>query len=151
MRRTALKLAVLTVMTIAIAGCAVTGTKYQDMSGTIPKVKPGEGRIFFFRAATPYGSALQPLIRLDKVVVGASKSGGFFYVDRPAGTYQAATMSDLRKTLGISLEAGETKYVRMSPSFGLVTGSIVLDMEPAEKARPELASLANTGQVIIDK
>jgi hypothetical protein len=39
----------------------------------------------------------------------------------------------------------------MSPSFGLVTGSIVLDMEPAEKARPELASLAYTGQVIIDR
>jgi len=39
----------------------------------------------------------------------------------------------------------------MSPSFGLVIGSIVLDLEPAEKARPELASLAYTGQAIINK
>ncbi len=56
-------------------------------------------------------------------------------------------MSDLRKTLGISLEAGETKYVRMSPSFGLVTGSIVLDMEPARKgqARTCLAGLHRSG------
>ena len=151
MRRTALKFAALAVLTILAAGCASTGVKHQDMAGTIPAVKSGEGRIYFFRAATPYGSALQPLVRLNKVVVGASKSGGFFYVDRPAGTYLAATTTDAGKTLGIPLEAGETKYVRMSPSFGLVIGSIVLDLEPSEKARPELASLSYTGQAIITK
>ncbi|HEX7866365.1 MAG TPA: DUF2846 domain-containing protein [Variovorax sp.] len=153
MKRLALKVAGLAALVILAAGCAGTGagTKYKDMAGTIPKAKPGDGRIYFFRADTPYGSALQPLIRLDKVVVGASKSGGFFYVDRAAGTYQAATSADPRKTLDIPLGAGETTYVRMSPSFGLVTGSIVLGIEPAEKARPELAWLSYTGQAIIDK
>lgn len=41
--------------------------------------------------------------------------------------------------------------LRMSPSFGLVTGSIVPDLEPSEKAGPELALLACTGQAVADK
>jgi hypothetical protein len=92
--------------------------KFQEMANTIPKIKPGDGRIYFFRAAGPY---------------------------------LAATTTDLRKTLAIPLAEGETKYVRMSPSFGLVVGSIVLDLEPAEKARAEMGWLACAGQAIVNK
>jgi hypothetical protein len=56
-----------------------------------------------------------------------------------------------RKTLAIPLAEGETKYVRMSPSFGLAVGSIVLDLEPAEKARAEMGWLACAGQAIVNK
>jgi len=153
MRRTALKFAALAVIALAIAGCASTptGPKFQEMGNVIPKIKPGNGRIYFFRAAGPFGAALQPGVRVGKLGVGTSKPGSFFFVDRPVGTYQAATTTDLRKTLEVPIADGETKYVRMSPSFGLVVGSIVLDLEAPEKARPEMAWLSYAGQVIVDK
>jgi len=153
MRRAVLKFAALAVLTVAIAGCASgpTGPKFQEMGNVIPKLKPGNGRIYFFRAAGPFGASLQPGVRLDKLRVGTSKPGSFFFVDRPAGTYQAATTSDLRKTLEVPLADGETKYVRMSPSFGLAVGSIVLDLEAPEKARAEMGWLSYAGQFIGDK
>ncbi|NVM92342.1 hypothetical protein [Variovorax sp. SG517] len=152
MRRTALKFIAIAALALLSAGCASNGgTKYRDMANVLAKIKPGEGRIFFFRADTPFGSALQPGVRLDKVAVGKSRPGSFFFVDRPAGTYLAATVADPQKTLGIPLEEGETKYVRMSPSFGLVTGSIVLDLETPEKAKAELGWLAYSGQALLDK
>ncbi|MDQ0569394.1 hypothetical protein QFZ42_001228 [Variovorax paradoxus] len=153
MRRIALKLAAATMLAMVIAGCASgpTGPKFQEMGNVIPKIKSGDGRIYFFRAAGPFGAALQPGVRIDKLGVGSSKPGSFFFVDRPAGTYLAATTTDLRKTLAIPLAEGETKYVRMSPSFGLAAGSIVLDLEPAEKARAEMGWLAYAGQAIVNK
>ena len=153
MRRTVLKFAAVAMLALAVAGCASnpTGPKFQEMGNVIPKLKPGNGRIYFFRAAGPFGAALQPGVRIDKFGVGSSKPGSFFFVDRPAGTYQAATTSDLRKTLQVPLAEGETKYVRMSPSFGLAVGSIVLDLEAPEKARSEMGWLTYAGQVIVDK
>lgn len=151
-RSTVLKFTALVALALLSAGCASTsGTKYRDMANTLSRIKPGEGRIYFFRADTPFGAALQPGVRLNKVAVGKSKPGSFFFVDRPAGTYLAATTSDPQKTLGVPLGEGESIYVRMSPSFGLVAGSIVLDLEAPEKAKAELGWLAYSGQAILDK
>ncbi|MFG6459077.1 DUF2846 domain-containing protein [Roseateles sp. BYS96W] len=112
------------------------------MSKTIPTLKAGEGRVYFFRSDSMMGAALQPDIRLNKEVVGASKPGGFFYVDRPAGSFSAATATETEKTLSFTLDAGETKYVRTSPSFGVLVGRIVLELEDPKKAQAEIESLS---------
>lgn len=126
------------------AGCA-TGPKYADVAKTLAAPKAGEGRIFFFRSSSMFGAAIQPEIRLNNVVVGASKPGGFFYVDRPAGTYVGATSTETEKTLSLALAAGETKYVRSSPSFGLLVGRINLELEDPQKAKAEIETLSFTG------
>jgi len=129
---------------LALAGCA-SGVKYQSMADSIPALKGGQGRVYFMRSASMFGSAVQPEIRLNGEVVGTSRPGGFFFVDRPAGNYSAAASTETEKTLSFVLEAGETKYLRTSPSFGLLVGRIVIDLETPENALKELPSLSYTG------
>lgn len=43
------------------------------------------------------------------------------------------------------LDAGETKYVRTSPSFGVLVGRIVPELETPETARKDIEGLNYTG------
>ncbi|MEY4561276.1 MAG: hypothetical protein RLZZ618_553 [Pseudomonadota bacterium] len=143
-KRSVLKLAAAAACAMILAGCA-TGVKYQDMAATIPAVKADAARVYFFRSASMVGAAIQPEIRLDGKPVGESKPGGFFFVDTAPGTHLAASSTETEKSLSFSLAAGETKYVRSSIGLGLLVGRVVLDLEPADKAKAELPSLAFTG------
>lgn len=127
--------------TAVLTGCA-SGPKFAEMSKTIPTLKAGEGRVYFFRSDSMLGAALQPDIRLNGEVVGSSKPGGFFYVDRPAGSFSAAASTETEKTLSFTLDAGETKYVRSSPTFGVLVGRIVLELEDPAKAQAEVEKLS---------
>ncbi|KJK21248.1 hypothetical protein UB46_28295 [Burkholderiaceae bacterium 16] len=129
-----------------MAGCA-SGVKHSEMAASIPTIKPGEGRIYFLRSASMFGAAIQPDLRLNSQVVGESKPGGFFFVDRPAGKYVASASTETEKTLSFVLDGGETKYVRSSPSIGLMVGRVVLEFETPDKAKEELSSLSYTGDV----
>ncbi|SOY43668.1 DUF2846 domain-containing protein [Cupriavidus taiwanensis] len=130
-----------------LAGCA-SGVKHADMEASIPTLKQGDGRVYFLRSASMFGAAIQPDLRLNNEVVGESKPGGFFFVDRPAGKYVASASTETEKTLSFVLDAGETKYVRSSPSMGLMVGRVVLELETPEKAKADLASLSYTGDVV---
>ncbi|ROZ63177.1 DUF2846 domain-containing protein [Ramlibacter sp. WS9] len=145
MRRTILKLAGLAAIAAVLGGCAASGAKYQEVASSMPSLKPGEGRIYFLRSSSIVGAAIQPDIRLNGQVVGVSKPGGFFYVDRSAGTYAAATSTEVEKSASFALAAGETKYLRTTPSIGVLVGRIVVEIESPEKARAELPSLSYTG------
>jgi hypothetical protein len=131
---------------LLMSGCA-TGVPYSSMASSIPSVKEGEGRIFFFRSTSMLGAALTPEVRLNGTVVGKSQTGGFFFVDRPAGTYTAATATEVEKTLSFSLDEGEIKYVRSSVSMGVVVGRVVLKLETPQTAKGELADLNFTGSL----
>lgn len=128
-----------------VAGCA-SGPKYSETASKLLPAKAGEGRVFFYRESSMLGAAVQPDIRLNNEVVGSSKPGGYFYVDRPAGNYVASASTETEKTASFTLAAGETKYLKTSPSFGVVVGRIVITIEAPEKARAELASLSYTGK-----
>lgn len=137
-------LAALAAAATLVAGCA-SGPKFAEVAKSMTAPKPGEGRIYFFRSDSMLGAALQPEIRLNNTPVGSSKPGGFFYVDRPAGTYLAAASTETEKTLSFALAAGETKYVRSSPSFGVLVGRINLELEDPKKAQAEIDTLSFTG------
>lgn len=145
MKRTFLRLGLAAATALVLAGCA-SGVKHADMASSIPSIGAGQGRVYFFRSSSMVGAALTPDIRLNGTVVGESKPGGFFYVDRPAGNYVASASTETEKTLSFTLQAGETKYVRSSISMGLLVGRAVLDLETPEKARAELSSLAYIGK-----
>ena len=146
MRRSFLKFAALAAVVTLAAGCA-TGIKHDQMASSIPSLKAGQGRIYFFRSSSMVGAAIQPDIRLNGQVVGASKPGGFFYVDRPAGSYVASSSTETEKSLSFTLAPGETKYVRSSVGFGIVAGRVLLEPETPEKAKAELGALSYTGTV----
>ncbi len=140
-----LKFSGLALAAVFLAGCAATGAKYEEAAKSMPTVKTGEGRVYFLRSSSMFGAAMQPEIRLNGQVVGASKPGGYFYVDRPAGNYSASTQTEAEKTLSFSLDSGETKYVRSSPAMGLIVGRVNLDLEKPEAAMTELKTLSYTG------
>ncbi|MFN7887790.1 MAG: DUF2846 domain-containing protein [Betaproteobacteria bacterium] len=134
----------LVALAAVIAGCA-SGPKYQDVAKSIPALKPNEGRVFFFRSSSVVGAAVQADIRLNGTVVGTSIPGGFFYVDRPAGNYVAASSTETEKTLSFTLAAGETKYVRSSVGLGLLVGRVILELGDPKAAQAEIETLSYTG------
>jgi hypothetical protein len=91
-------------MSLLMAGCA-SGVKHSEMAASIPTIKPSEGRIYFLRSPSLFGAAIQPDLRLNNQVVGESKPGGFFFVDRTAGKYVAAASTETEKTLSFVLDA----------------------------------------------
>jgi len=143
MKRRFLKFA-LAVAALALVSACATGIKHDEMAASMPSIKPGQGRVYFFRSSV-VGAAIQPDIRLDGEVVGASRPGGFFYVDRPAGSHIASASTETEKTLSFTLQAGETKYIRSSVGLGIIVGRVLLEPETPEKARAELGSLSYTG------
>lgn len=150
MRRTFLKMALAATAVALVSGCA-TGMKHEQMAASMPSVKAGEGRIYFFRSASMFGAAVQPEITLDGQVVGVSKPGGFFFVDRPAGNHVASASTETEKKVSFVLRAGETKYIRSSVSMGLAVGRVILEPETPEKAQAELGSLSYTGTPLASK
>jgi hypothetical protein len=137
-------IAALAFAAVMTAGCA-SGPKYSEIAQTIKPPKAGDGRVYFFRSGSMVGAAVQPDIRLNDVVVGTSKPGGFFYVDRPAGSYVGAASTETEKTLSFTLAAGETKYVRTAPSFGVMVGRVNLTLEDPVAAQAEIEKLSFTG------
>jgi len=129
-----------------VSGCA-SGPSFQDVQQAMPPLRAGEGRIFFLRSASMMGAAIQPELRIDEEVVGRSRPGGFFFVDRKPGSFVASATTEVETTLSFRLAAGETKYLRTSIDFGLFAGHVVLREEYPDGARAELASLAYTGDL----
>lgn len=134
----------LIVVALAVSGCA-SGPKFDTISAQIPNLKKNEGRIFFTRAAEYQGSAVQPNIKLNGEVVGVSKPGGFFYVDRAAGDYVVTIATEVENSVSFRLNAAETKYIKTSPSWGLLVGRITPTIENAEQGKSDVRSLSYTG------
>ncbi|MCC2633449.1 MAG: hypothetical protein K0S48_1335 [Ramlibacter sp.] len=146
MKRTFLKATFAAFALALLAGCA-TGVKHSEMAAGMPSLKAGEGRIYFYRTNSMFGAAIQPEIRLDGVVVGQSRPGGFFYVDRPAGNYVPSASTEVEKTGYITLQAGDTRYIRTSVGMGVLVGRLVFEHEEPGRARAELDALSYTGSV----
>jgi hypothetical protein len=112
----------ITALLLALAGCA-SGPGFKDVSSSFGAIPSGNGRIFFYRI-TPLGAALQPSVMLNGEKVGSAVPLGFFYVDRSPGDYEVATTTELKKTLTFHLDAGQTRYVRLSISMGFFVGHV---------------------------
>ena len=144
MKTRSLRLGLVLSAVLRATGCA-TGPKFAELDAKTPTLKPTEGRVYFYRSSSMVGAAVQPDIRLNGAVVGTSKPGGYFYVDRPAGSYVASTSTETEKTASFTLDAGETKYLKTAPSFGVLIGRVVVTIESPSSAKTELAALSYTG------
>ena len=130
---------------LLLSACSATGPQYSEVASSIPTLKSGDGRIYFFRSSSMMGAAIQPEIRLDGVVVGKSQPGSFFYVDRPAGVYSATATTEVEARITVDLKAGETQYISSSIGFGVLVGRVNFSLQPEITARSEMSSLAYTG------
>ena len=145
MKRSTILFFALLVAATVLGGCA-SGPKYDTVSHRLPAMSGDEGRIFFYRDGSPFGAAVQPKIWLNDEVVGKSKPGGFFYVDRPAGNYQARCTTEAEKHLTFTLAAGEKLYVRTRVSIGAFVGQVHPLLEDQEEAMKTLGKAKYTGE-----
>lgn len=128
-----------------LAGCVSSGMKHAELKSSMQALKSDEGRIYFYRTGSFFGAAVQADISLNGTVVGTSQPGGFFFVDRPAGKYEAWASTEVSRMVTFTLDPGETKYVRSYVSVGILIGRVNLELVGAAEAEPELESLHYTG------
>jgi hypothetical protein len=80
-------------------------------------------------------------VTLNGSVIGSAVPNAAFYADRPKGTYEVTASTEVEKKVSFTLESGEIKYVRLSPTFGIVVARIVPELVSAEEASTALADL----------
>jgi hypothetical protein len=98
------------------AGCA-SGPRYAETVSALPPIGSGNGRIYIYRPSS-VGALVQPNVRLNGEKIGKSVPEGFFCVDRPPGQYEIEVTTEVKRTLSLSLEAGQTRYVRLDLELG---------------------------------
>ena len=107
---------------LALVGCAA-GPKFSEVSSKIPAVPADSGRVYVYRTAI-VGAAVQPDVKIDGKVVGKAVPQGFFYVDLPAGNHEIVTSTEVDRKLSLTLDKGQTRYVRLDIGLGFFVGHI---------------------------
>lgn len=129
----------------ALGGCATSGVRYAELSPQALEFSPDSGRIYLYRTSA-LGAAVQPVVKLDGEVIGAAVAEGYFYVDRAPGTYTISTSTEVERTLSVTLEKGQTRYVRLNMSFGFFLGHVTPVLVDEETARKQLRNCHYTGK-----
>lgn len=139
-------LSLLALITIAglFSGCA-SGPKFSETQASIPPLSPDQGRIFFYRN-NAMGAAVQPVARLNGEAIGKAKPMGFFYVDRAPGTYEVETTTEVKRTLSLTLDKGQTRYVRFNISFGFFVGHVYPELIEDTLGANEIQKCSYTGK-----
>lgn len=115
-----LSLALLTCGVAFFTGCA-GGPKFAEAG--IPSLAANHGRIFFYRTAA-MGAAVQPDVKLNGEKIGNAVPKGFFYADRAPGNYQVETSTEVKRRLSLTLEQGQTRFVRLNLGMGFFVGHV---------------------------
>lgn len=139
MRRTLLAL----LMPLLLAACA-TGKNFSEMAQAIPAVPPDKGRIYIYRTAV-LGMAVQPSVKVNDEVVGSAVPRGFFYVDRPPSDYRISTATEVERTLSLTLEPGQVRYVRLAIAMGFFVGHVFPELVEDSTGQAEIADCRYTG------
>ncbi len=107
---------------LILSGCA-SGPTFNEYSANIPKIPTDSGRIYIYRTAT-VGTAVQPKVKINGEVAGKAVPQGFFFVDRPAGSYEVSASTEAKRSLTLNLDSGEERYIRLEVKMGLFAGHI---------------------------
>jgi len=120
-----------------VAACA-SGPTFTEMHASEPALATDSGRVYFYRESSMVGSAVQPSIQVDGTAVGDAVPGGYFFIDRPAGTYKVSTTTEKEETIAVALTAGQIRYVRLDIGMGLFVGHIIPSLIDADQASTEI-------------
>jgi hypothetical protein len=142
MKNIATYLACLAAVVLA-TGCA-SGPKYSELCKSFPPLNPDQGRIFVYRTSA-LGAAVQPAVKLNDEQIGTAVPKGFFYVDRPAGQYEISTATEVKRTLSLLLDKGQTRFVRLAISMGFFVGHVYPELVDPDKAEKEIQDCGYTG------
>lgn len=139
------RLAAVAAAAMLLSACA-TGPKMAEVKSDIPTLGTDKGRVYFYRSGSMFGAALQPSIVMNGTVVGDSKPGGFFFVDRAPGPVEVATATEVEKKLTFTLEAQQVRYVRTTVGFGIMVGRVYPELVDNETGVKEIEDASYIGQ-----
>ncbi|HEX4860348.1 MAG TPA: DUF2846 domain-containing protein [Rhizomicrobium sp.] len=116
-------------------------TTYAKLHASEPPIAPGQGRIYFYREEQAFiGAALQPTVMINgESTGGRAKPGDYFYIDRPAGTYEISTTTEMKEVTTVPLEAGKSAYVKLEVRLGLFVGRISPGLVDPTQGAQEIA------------
>lgn len=126
-----------------LTGCA-SGPKYAQTKATLPPVPQEQGRIFFYRT-TAMGAAVQPAVKLNNEKIGTAQPKGFFYVDRAPGNYQIETTTEVKRSLSLTLDKAQIRYVRLNLGMGFFVGHVWPELVDDATGEAEMAKCKFTG------
>lgn len=139
-----LQCVLLILFAVALTACA-SGPKFTEVNPALVSESPSMGRIFFYRPSS-FGAALQPDVMLNNEKIGKAVSWGFFYADRPAGSYECVTSTEVERKVSFILEPGQTRYVRFSVSFGFFVGHVYGELVEDSVGLKEIKDCKYIGQ-----
>ncbi len=156
----------LLVLAAAIATSCASGPKFTELKPDLAANSPEQGRIFFYRT-TAFGVLLRPGVLLNGEKVGEAIPQGFFYVDRPAGTFMAATSTEnacaacmyanpsgvfmagtsteVTREVSFVLEKGQARFIRFKVSMGFFAGHVYGELVDEAEAKEEIKDCKYTG------
>jgi hypothetical protein len=120
-----------------LSGCA-SGPKFAQAKNSIPALGPDQARIYFYRT-TALGAAVQPAVKLNEEKIGSAVPKGFFYADRAPGSYQVDTSTEVKRRLSLTLEKGQTRYVRLNIAMGFWVGHVWPELVDEQTGEKEIA------------
>lgn len=134
-----------TTVIFMLLGCATSGPKFKELSPTISNLSQDSGRVYIYRT-TSLGAAVQPNVKINGEVIGTAVPWGFFYVDRAPGNYEIMTSTEVDRKLSLTLDKGETRYVRLNISIGFLVGHVYPELVENEIGLKEIEECRYTGQ-----
>jgi hypothetical protein len=128
---------------LVLSACA-SGPKFTELKPDMTARNSDMGRIFFYRS-TALGALLNPDVFLNNERVGEAKAQGFFFVDRPAGSYTASTQTEVERTVSFTLDKGQTRFIRFNVSIGFLVGHVYGEVMEEADAMQEIVDCKYIG------
>lgn len=124
---------------LTVVGCASSGPKYSELNLSQSPPSAGQGRILLYRT-TVMGAAVQPQIQVNGEAIGKATPRGFHKVDRPPGTYEIVTSTEVTRKLSLLLDPGQTRYVRLNIGMGFFVGHVYPELIDPVTGEKEIQS-----------
>ena len=139
------KLLILVAIMSLLIGCATSGPKFIEMKNAISNISPDTGRIYLYRPSF-LGAAIRPNVKLNGDVIGEAVSWGFFYVDRKPGNYEIVTSTEVDRKLSLTLDKGQTRYVRLNIGLGFFVGHVYPELVETAVGEKEIQGCRYIGE-----
>jgi hypothetical protein len=129
--------AVLVLVAAPISAALGADATYAALHAGEPALATDSGRIYLYRESSMMGAVVQPDVYINGEKTWVAKNGDYYYVDRPAGSYEVSTSTDDKDdAVTLPLAAGQSAYVRIHIEMGLFMGhgqpSIMLPEKAAD-------------------
>lgn len=119
-----------------LVGCA-TGPNFKTYRETVPPIKNGEGRLWFYRPRMLFGTAPEPRVYLNGVSVGRAVTSTFFYVDEPPGRYEVQCGKERIDKAYLTVSKNHVQFVRLVGLPSAMLGLMSANMQPEAVSEAE--------------